>query len=58
MPLPATLLSLEKATTGTFARRAIGLTARTSSDNNGPRINSAPSAIARSAAAPAPPELS
>jgi hypothetical protein len=45
---------LEKLSTGTPAALAIGATARTSSDSNGPRISCAPSAMACCAAAAAP----
>ena len=55
MPSPATLSSLEKAMTGTLARRATGAAARTSSASKGPRISRLPSAIALCATAAAPP---
>src|SRR3546814_4910658 len=53
-PLPATLLSFEKLSTGIFAPRAIGATAETSSLSSGPRISLLPSATACRAAAAAP----
>jgi hypothetical protein len=57
-PLPATLLSFEKLSTGTFAARAIGATAVTSSLRSGPRISLLPSATACRAAAAAPSAVS
>ena len=57
-PLPATLLSFEKLSTGTFASRAIGATAATSSLSSGPRISLLPSATACRAAVAAPSAVS
>jgi 16S rRNA (cytidine1402-2'-O)-methyltransferase len=54
MPSPATWRSLRKATTGTWALRAIGVTARTELASSGPRISRAPSASAVCAAWVAP----
>lgn len=51
-------LSFEKLSTGTFAARAIGATAATSSLSSGPRIRRLPSATACRAAAAAPSAVS
>lgn len=53
MPLPASWVAVENATSGTFAACATGFTASTSLERSGPRMSFAPPSIAECAAAAA-----